>query len=122
MEQELSYLDMVAILREKFPEFEQEYQEHNEVYKELLAHLLITDFAVWLAKFYGEGGESHPNKDRVQEILNEMESLYVHGNDHVKNIIAVSFMEDLPSSEESSVDLRELLGPTLKKVYWEVNW
>jgi len=93
-----------------------------EVYDELIIHTLITDFAFWLAEFYGEGGEDYPNTGRVQEILNEMESLYIHGNDHVQGIIAVAFLEDLPSSDQPNVGMRDLLGPNLSKVYWEVNW
>lgn len=122
MEKELSYLDLVAILRERFPEFEREYQEHIEVYEELISHTLFGDFAFWLADFYGEGGEDCPNKNRVREILNEMESLYVRGNEHAKGVIAVGFLETLPSSREANVAMRELLGPHLTKVYWEVNW
>ncbi len=109
-------------LREKFQEFEREYQEHIEVYGELISHTLFLDFAFWLANFYGEGEEDCPNKDRVQEILNEMESLYGQGNDHAQGIIAVGFLETLPHSGQPNVSLRDLLGPNLSKVYWEVNW
>ncbi len=45
MAQEITSLDMVAILRERFPEFAREYQEHMEVYKEVIIHLLKADFA-----------------------------------------------------------------------------
>jgi hypothetical protein len=43
-----------------------------------------------------------------------MEAEFVGGGEEVRALIAVSFLEDLPTPGETAAEMRQLLGPALK--------
>ena len=84
-----------------------EHLEDNEY--EILPHLLIADYERWAEAALAEGDPT------LQEFLDMLEDAYLTGGDEVEELISVSFLEHLPRPGEPQSQLRDLVGPTLRK-------
>ena len=65
----------------------------------------------WAAEKMSSGDAG---KARVIQLLARFESEVAKGDSHVKNLIVVGFLEDIPSSGEPFSGIENLLGPRLK--------
>jgi hypothetical protein len=99
-------------LVEKFPELLPVLEEHlNENLGELLPHLLLADIKRHLVAAY-EAERGIPN-GQVGPILDYLEEEFRTGDEEMKELIAVSFLELLPDPDEPGGGIRDLLGPSL---------
>ena len=105
--------DQVALLGAlawRFPALRASLDEHlNDNDGEVLPHPLMSDYERWAeqALHAGEAG--------VSEFLDVLEDAYRNGGDEVENLISVSFLEHLPRPGEPGAEIRDLLGPLLRK-------
>ena len=99
----------VGALVHRFPTLRPILQEHLDDYDALLPHVLMGDVTRWVVGEFRTHGES----DRLREVLDFIESSYHQGDEHEQEIIAVSFLENLPRPDEQESGLRGLLGPSL---------
>jgi hypothetical protein len=60
------------------------------------------------------GGPLPPRRE-LRDILNYLEKAYAAGDEELRELISVSFLENLPRSGESGAELREMVGPNLRK-------
>ena len=51
-----------------------------------------------------------------------VEEVFTRGDESVRELITVSFVENLPSTGEVGALMRKLLGPALEEVFQRVNW
>lgn len=85
-----------------------EHVEDNE--GEVLPHLVMADVIRWLV--------AHCDTDPAvcRSVLDWMEERFHDGPDEVRGMIAVSGVEMIPDPGERGAELREWLGPELRKV------
>jgi hypothetical protein len=62
------------------------------------------------------------DEQSVMEVINLLERAFGSKPDSIESLIAVGFVECMPSTGESGVGLRDLLGPSLWKEYGQLNW
>lgn len=91
--------------------------EHEEYHETILSYLFMADVARWASEQYQAG-----RTDSVVDLFALLERHFEDGDQHVQNLIAVGFVESMPSSAEATGALRTLLGPRLAQVFREVNW
>jgi hypothetical protein len=87
-------------------------QEHLDDNGGVLSHMLLADVERWTEAQLQQFGAKD---ERLREVLSFLESAYAAGNDHVEELISVSFLELLPRPGEPLAELRSLLGPQLAK-------
>jgi hypothetical protein len=94
------------------PALSDDLDEHLETYGELLPHVFMGELIDRLLEWIGSGQE--PALARVRTVLAALEDEY--GTDYeVDELIAASFVEDLPERGESGSGILDLLGPKLGK-------
>ncbi|MGH3490301.1 MAG: DUF7674 family protein [Actinopolymorphaceae bacterium] len=94
------------------PALADDLNEHLETYGELLPHVFMGELIDRLVEWTGTGQE--PAVARVSKVLAALEDEY--GKDfEVDELIAASFLEDLPERGESGSGILDLLGPKLGK-------
>ena len=97
------------------PELRAMYDEHIHDYNELLPHVFMGDisrFVVQKAKLGDEDAIS-----LVRRILDCLEQCMESGADNVKDLISVSFVENVVDHYEALPALRGMIGPTLEKEF-----
>lgn len=93
------------------PALAADLNEHIDSYEQLLPHLFMVELVERLVDWLGSGQEA--DRARVMTVLNLLEDEYGR-NFEIDELIAASFVEDLPDPGEDS-GLLGLLGPKLKK-------
>jgi hypothetical protein len=84
--------------------------DHREYYGEMLPHIIMADIVRWLVDHRGED-------PRVWlSVLAWMEARYSEGPEDVRNLIAVSGVDEIPDPGQPGAELRALLGPALRAV------
>lgn len=101
----------VGTLVRRFPELLPLLEEHLEDYDGLLPHVFMGDVTRWIVKEFDAGSGS----PILREMLDFVEATFGSGHEHEQELIAVSFVENLPKSTEPSGRIRDLLGPRLQK-------
>ena len=100
----------MGALAHRFPELMPVLQEHLEdQHGEMLPHILMADVVRWLVARLEERGVDDPI---LRGVLQAIEEQFGRG-DPVDNVIAVSFVENLPYAWEAGHEIRALLGPCL---------
>ena len=113
----------VRDLADAFPEVRLLLEEHlQDNFGEVLPHLLLADVARLTVLLYRQSMESQKAADTLDALLSYIERAFVDGNDEVRELISVSFVENLPSSVEADAGLRTLLGPALSDEFSQVNF
>jgi hypothetical protein len=85
-----------------------EHLEDND--GELLPHLVMADIVRWLV----DHRETDP--EVCQSILEWLEREYTRGPEDVRGLITASGVEMIPDPGQPGSELRDLLGPELKRV------
>ncbi|WP_328995307.1 hypothetical protein OG394_12060 [Kribbella sp. NBC_01245] len=77
---------------------------------EVLPHLVMADIVRWLV----DNRRSRPEVCR--SVLDWLEREFIRGPDDVRGLITVSGVEMIPDPGQPGAELRELLGPELRRV------
>jgi hypothetical protein len=112
----------IRALVEKHPILVPLFDEHVEDMGEILPHVVMPNFARLLGRLVAEQWEDPAVIGEVKAIIGTVDTQLREGSYEVKNVIAVSFLEMLPSTGEPGTEIRELLTPSLREVFDEVNW
>ena len=91
--------------------------EHEKEYETILSTLFMDEVARWATAQYQAG-----LNDFVGYLLGLLERHYENGDERVRNLIAVGFVESMPASVAPLGDMRTLLGPHLAHVFREGKW
>ncbi len=119
----LTYENFVDMLLETVPEFQPIYNEHMIDYEELLTHVLMGDFVRFLFDAYSKSVSATRTSERWKTViidsLDVMEEAIVAKDPKLRNLISVSFLENLSPDENNQMEtyqsLKLLLGPNLRK-------
>ena len=87
-------------------------QEHLNSYEGLLPHVFMGDFTRWVIDRLLYAGMSDQMLD---EILKFVEESFKEGGEEERELIAVSFLENLPQLNEAGSEIRNIIGPTLQE-------
>lgn len=100
-----------------FPGLSALLEEHvKDNLGELLPHVFFGDVARYiLSLLLAASGGGLPPRRELRDILAYLEEAYAGGDEEVRELIAVSFLENLPRPGESSAEIREMLGPNLRR-------
>lgn len=96
----------------KFPNLAPMLKDHIEAnLGEILPHPFMGEVTEYL-ELRSPTSNSSSERD-LREMLKFFEESYVNGNDEVQNLIAVSFLENLPREGQQGDFIRKLVGPNL---------
>lgn len=108
-----SPIGCIAQLLERVPELRSTYDAHVHDYDELLPHVFFGDVTRYVVQQV-RSGEMGPSKP-VGRLLECLERCMASGDDQVKELVSVSFIENLAEYDDVLAVLRGLLGPKLEK-------
>lgn len=100
----------VGALVHRFPILVPLLQEHLDDYDGLLPHVFLGDVTRWVL---GRGLPSGSSEARA--VLDFIEACFAQGTEHERELISVSFLENLPRAGEAGAEWRDQLGPELQR-------
>lgn len=89
--------------------FEQHLEEQRG---EVFPHVLMGDVTRWLVGRFITSGSSDT---LLRDILGFMEQAFDDDEEQVQELLAVSFLENLPRFGEQGFAIRSILGPSMQK-------
>ncbi|HEY4864399.1 MAG TPA: hypothetical protein VIK45_02695 [Candidatus Dormibacteraeota bacterium] len=94
----------------RFPEFMPLLQEHLDDYDGLLPHVFMGEVTRWLVqRFHADASDS-----TLRQVLDFIETAFERANGEDRELIAASFLENLPRPGQEDDGVRLLLGPALQ--------
>lgn len=108
----------VLCLIEIFSNLRHIYDKHIEDYDELLPHVFFGDLTRYVVNLYKTTQDHSPDKrkwDELDKIIAYLENGISERDENVRELIAVSFLENLERTDSSLRNLEERFGPNLKK-------
>ncbi|MFG3084892.1 DUF7674 family protein [Streptomyces parvulus] len=107
-----------GLLRD-FPQLEGLHAEHAEFYEEFLSHVFLADVVRWAASLFSEAGQVLTEEAIGLRLINFLEDAYVHGDCAVREVVRVSFVENLPYSDREGFRIHEHLTGNLRRMFTE---
>jgi len=98
-------LVVVGALVDRVPLLRPLLQEHLDDYDGVLPHLFLADVVRFISSELGSEVRS--------DVSGALEGLFRGGNEHDRELIAVSFLENLPQESKPGGSMRNELGPML---------
>lgn len=104
-----------------FPGMRPVFEEHlSDNFGEVLPHLFFGDLTRYVvARFLttqsGSGNTPSEAEKEVRSLLAQLEQAYVTRGEELQELIAVSFLENLPRPREEGSGVRNWLGPALTR-------
>ena len=87
-------------------------QEHLDDYDNLLSHVFFGDVVRWLVERY----ETDSSDANIRCVFDVVESAFAGGRVDDRELIAASFLENLPRARDpAGGGLRDLVGPKLSE-------
>ncbi len=112
-------IDLIERLVAKYPRLKSIFDEHvSDNFGEVLPHLFFGDLTRYVISrlLDVESGVGPKHADAEQELralLNDLEDAYATGDEEIRELISVSFLENLPRPGEEASGVRAWLGPEL---------
>jgi hypothetical protein len=111
---ELTYENFPSELRDRVPGFAHVYDEHVADNDEVLPHVLLGDFV----RFLSQEVELHgPDSEALKQSMPLLERAMASSDPRLQELVAVSFLENLESTDPSFPAIRRLFGAELEKQY-----
>lgn len=107
---------LVESLAADFPEIKSIVDEHLIDYSgELLPHVLFGEITRWAVslKMLSSQLNSAVLNDKLVTFLEDLENFYANGNVDLRELISVSFLENLPKFGENGFEICSELGENL---------
>lgn len=101
----------MGALIHRFPTLAPILQEHLDDYDGLLPHVLMGDITRWVVKQFLTVGQ----EGQLRDVLGFIEASFEAAQEHERELIAVSFLENLPRADEEGGGVRDKLGPALRQ-------
>lgn len=102
-------------LLEKAPWLNELYEEHLKDFDELLPHVLMGSVTRYLIGLAENAECSSTSAERLDTVLDYFEHAMLTGDEAVKELLVVSFLENLEKEEAYYRILTERLGSRLSK-------
>jgi hypothetical protein len=94
----------------RFPILMPLLQEHLDDYNGLLPHVLMGDVTRWVVQRF----RADASDETLRQVLDFIESAFESAQGEDRQIIAASFLENLPRAGQEGAGVRALLGPALQ--------
>lgn len=92
--------------------------EHKDEYGgRVIPYLFMGDATRWAVTRYLDEDLS-----AVADLLSLLERLFANGDEASRDLIALGFVENLPSSGQPAAGMRSVLSPLLAEEFRRVNW
>ena len=114
-------IDFVQRLVEQIPAIKLIYDEHLDYFGELLPHVFFGELTRWLLSLFSSVPRSQNVETQLWAVLNYLEQSFIMEGEEIKELIAVSILENLPRPGEQNSGIIELLGPELVAEYARIN-
>jgi hypothetical protein len=101
----------IGALCHRFPVLMPILQEHLDDYDGLLPHVLMADVSRWVVQRFAFNAAD----ETLREILDFLESDFERARGEDRELVAASFLENLPRSGEEGAGVQALLGPALQE-------
>jgi hypothetical protein len=101
------------------------FDEHSEDnFPEVLPHIFLYDVVLHVVGLVQEIAYQNSSSARSELIciLAMIELNFESGNPEIEELIAVSFLENLPMHAETGYEIREYLGPKLLCELRKIEW
>ena len=109
-------VDFITLLVQEVPELSSVLAEHMDENDEILPHVLMGDITrLACAKM-----ENDPDSPSVRALLNRLEAAYAFGSEPVKELISVSFLENLADESTAAAFVVGHIGPNLSVAYRKI--
>jgi hypothetical protein len=106
--------DFMAHLLREAPGLSEKYREHKAANDQILPHVLMGDLARLALELSGQSKlPQEPDACTLTQLLDALESGMCSTSAAVKELIAVSFLENLSEDEPNYPSLARRLGPAL---------
>jgi len=107
----------VRSLVSRFPSLSGVLEEHVKDNDEILPHVFFGDLTRFTLSLLSTaiGGGGLPPRRELRGILDYLEETYSKGDAELQELIAASFLENLPGPREDGSQIRGMLGPNLRK-------
>jgi hypothetical protein len=93
------------------PELEPLLAEHrDDNFGDVLPHVFFGELTQWVVDQHLDNAA---DSSALDPLLAHLEAGLLDGDDEVKELIAVSFVENLPYPDDDGADIIDRLGPTL---------
>ena len=101
----------------RFPNLSARLEEHiKDNLGEILPHVFFGDVTRYvLSLLFAVSGGGLPPRRELREILDYLEEAYSGGDEERRELISVSFLENLPRPGEEGAQIREMVGPNLRR-------
>ena len=109
-------VDLIKAIAASDPRLGHLLGEHLQYYENVLSTLFLAEVVGWAGEQYLTG-----DKAAARRLLQLLEDRYEHGDEHVRNLIGVGFVESMDASSEPA-GMRDLLGPQLRAAYQMLKW
>lgn len=114
-----SAIIFINALVERFPGLKRVLEQHTKGnFGETLPNLFFGDFTRYVLSLFDQmkvGDREFPAAQlELRRILAYLDDEFDRGDDEIKDLIAVSFIECLPRPDEQGSDIRKLLGPNMR--------
>lgn len=119
----MPHLALITKIIQIDPELQSLFNTHladNE--GEFLPYVFLGELTLWLNKMYSDNEKDLKVRELVKRITGIMEEDFIHGDNSTQELIAVSFVENLPSTGQAGASIRQFLGPILEEQYRLLNW
>jgi hypothetical protein len=107
---------LVALAPEELGPLYRTHLEDN--FGELLPHLMMADITRWLASLVGRTeDDEHPapaDLELLHTVVAFLEEQFASGDEATRELIAVSFLENLWQTGDQYAAINNLLGPSLR--------
>lgn len=113
----ISFTSFVRLLLHEVPELKPVYIQHIEDYDELLEHVFMGDVARFAEQLY----ITNPRSKCLTRLLDFLDKSYAVEDENLKELISVSFLENLSRDEKYCEGIRNLLGEKLSKELSKYN-
>jgi hypothetical protein len=113
-------IDFVERLANRYPSLKPILDEHvSDNFGEVLPHVFFGDLTrLVVSEFTRVDSDELREADavgaEVRRLLAELEDAYADGGEEIQELIAVSFLENLPRPGEEGSGVRAWLGPELR--------
>jgi hypothetical protein len=108
----------VGALFFRFPELMPLLQEHlNDFDDTFLPHVLMGDITRWIVLQFHQD----PNDPTLRQMLSFIEAAFERASHDDRELIAVSFLENLPRVGQEDADIRAILGPALQNELQQIG-
>jgi hypothetical protein len=108
-----STIECIRKLLELVPELQPVYDEHISDNHELLPHVFMGDVTRYVVQRVCSGEEEE--EQPVMRIIDHLEQCMATGDDQVKELVSVSFVENLLGNDNALAKLKDVMGPALAK-------